>query len=273
MTDIEKTEREQAFSHLYETIRQLRAPSGCPWDREQTPQTLRETLIEETCETVEAITEGDSAHVCEELGDVLLNVVMLSYIYEQEEQFTITDVFNTVSAKLIRRHPHVFGETAGFAGPDSGEKTDTAEKVLSQWEAIKQNVEGRSKKSALDGVSRGLSPLGRAKKLQKKASKHGFDWPEISQVWKKVEEELAELREAAAGGNPERIEDELGDVLFSFVNIARHLNVDPGVALTRTNTKFINRFTHVEKSMAAAKLPMDGEHLKEMDQFWDEMRS
>lgn len=273
MTDSKKTLREQAFSHLYETIRQLRAPGGCPWDREQTPQTLRETLIEETSETVEAITEGDTAHVCEELGDVLLNVIMLSYIYEQEEKFTITDVCNTVSEKLIRRHPHVFGETAGYAGPDSGEKTDTAEKVLQQWDAIKTNVEGRSKKSALDGVSRGLSPLARAKKLQKKASKHGFDWPNVSQVWSKVDEELAELREAATGENGECIEEELGDVFFSLVNIARHLNVDPTVALTRTNSKFISRFTHVEQSMKAANLPMDADHRKEMNQFWDEMRS
>lgn len=266
-------DREAAFTQLYDTIRRLRAPDGCPWDREQTPLTLRETLIEETSETVEAITEGDSAHVCEELGDVLLNVVMLSYMYEQEGTFSITDVLTTVSSKLIRRHPHVFGETAGYAGPDSGEKTDTAEKVLSQWEAIKQNVEGRTKKSALEGVSRGLSPLARAKKLQKKAAKHGFDWPDITQVWPKVDEEITELREAAAEGNPERIEDELGDVLFSVVNLARHLNVDPGVALTRTNAKFITRFTHVEKSMEAAKLPMDVEHLTEMDQFWNEMRT
>ena len=217
--------RMEAFNRLHETIRRLRAPGGCPWDREQTPETLRETLIEEAYETVEAITEGDTDHVCEELGDVFLNAVMLSYMYEQLDSFTVTDVLETVSDKLIRRHPHVFGETDGYAGPGSGNETDTPEKVLNQWDEIKQKVEGRKGSSALDGVSMGLPSLERAKKLQKRASKCGFDWEHSDDVWPKVDEELAELREAAAGGNPERIEEELGDVLFSLVNIARHLRL------------------------------------------------
>ncbi|HOS34621.1 MAG TPA: nucleoside triphosphate pyrophosphohydrolase [Treponemataceae bacterium] len=264
--------RMEAFNRLHETIRRLRAPGGCPWDREQTPETLRETLIEEAYETVEAITEGDTDHVCEELGDVFLNAVMLSYMYEQLDSFTVTDVLETVSDKLIRRHPHVFGETDGYAGPGSGNETDTSEKVLDQWEQIKQKVEGRKGSSALDGVSMGLPSLERAKKLQKRASKCGFDWEHSDDVWPKVDEELAELREAAAGGNPERIEEELGDVLFSLVNIARHLKVDPGVALTRTNAKFVKRFTHVESSMKEAGLPMDKGHLADMDRFWNELR-
>ena len=264
--------RMEAFNRLHETIRRLRAPGGCPWDREQTPETLRETLIEEAYETVEAITEGDTDHVCEELGDVFLNAVMLSYMYEQQESFTVTDVLETVSDKLVRRHPHVFGETDGYAGPGSGKETDTPEKVLDQWEQIKQKVEGRKGSSALDGVSMGLPSLERAKKLQKRASKCGFDWEHSDDVWPKVDEELAELREAAAGGNPERIEEELGDVLFSLVNIARHLKVDPGVALTRTNAKFVKRFTHVESSMKEAGLPMDKDHLADMDRFWNELR-
>ena len=264
--------RMEAFNRLHETIRRLRAPGGCPWDREQTPETLRETLIEEAYETVEAITEGDTDHVCEELGDVFLNAVMLSYMYEQQESFTVTDVLETVSDKLIRRHPHVFGETDGYAGPGSGNETDTSEKVLNQWDEIKQKVEGRKGSSALDGVSMGLPSLERAKKLQKRASKCGFDWEHSDDVWPKVDEELAELREAAAGGNPERIEEELGDVLFSLVNIARHLKVDPGVALTRTNAKFVKRFTHVESSMKEAGLPMDKGHLADMDRFWNELR-
>jgi len=264
--------RMEAFNRLHETIRRLRAPGGCPWDREQTPETLRETLIEEAYETVEAITEGDIDHVCEELGDVFLNAVMLSYMYEQQESFTVTDVLETVRDKLVRRHPHVFGETDGYAGPGSGKETDTPEKVLNQWDEIKQKVEGRKGSSALDGVSMGLPSLERAKKLQKRASKCGFDWEHSDDVWPKVDEELAELREAAAGGNPERIEEELGDVLFSLVNIARHLKVDPGVALTRTNAKFVKRFTHVESSMKEAGLPMDKDHLADMDRFWNELR-
>lgn len=261
-----------AFNRLHETIRRLRAPGGCSWDREQTPETLRETLIEESYETVEAITEGDPDHVCEELGDVFLNAVMLSYMYEQNNRFTVTDVLETVCDKLIRRHPHVFGETAGYAGPGSGEETDTPEKVLDQWEQIKQKVEGRSGSSALDGVSRGLPALERAKKLQKRASKCGFDWDHIDKVWTKVYEELDELREAAESGEYVKIEEELGDALFSLVNIARHLKVDPGVALTRTNAKFVKRFTHVESSMKEAGLPMDKDHLDDMDRFWNEMR-
>ena len=299
---------QEAFGRLYETIQRLRAPGGCPWDREQTPLSLRETLIEESYETVEAITEaegGDAAsanpegqssknetssrnepssqrkpssqrelraHVCEELGDVFLNATMISYIYEESGDFTVEDSLNEVSDKLIRRHPHVFGETEGFAGPESAGKTDTAEKVLAQWDVIKRGVEGRKADSILDEVSRGMPALERSAKLQKKAAKAGFDWKSIDDVWPKVEEELAELRDAVASGKTNEIEDELGDLLFAVVNISRHLKVDPGVALTRTNAKFTRRFKHVEQSMKKAGIPMDKDHLSEMDGFWDEAK-
>lgn len=280
---------QEAFGRLYETIQRLRAPGGCPWDIEQTPVSLRETLIEEAYETVEAITEAHSApehsgkpaaadaaklraHVCEELGDVFLNATMISYIYEQAGDFTVEDALNGVADKLIRRHPHVFGETAGFAGPESEGRTDTAEKVLAQWDVIKRGVEGRKAESILDEVSRGMPALERANKLQKKASKAGFDWNTLDDVWPKVDEELAELRTAVASGEKEQIEDELGDLLFAVVNIARHLKVDPGVALTRTNAKFTRRFKHVEKSMKAAGIPMDKNHLSEMDAYWNEAK-
>jgi tetrapyrrole methylase family protein/MazG family protein len=285
---------QEAFGRLYETIQRLRAPGGCPWDREQTPMSLRETLIEESYETVEAITEAEGqsstsdgergspegqsslqqrrAHVCEELGDVFLNATMISYIYEESGDFTVEDSLNEVADKLIRRHPHVFGETEGFAGPESAGKTDTAEKVLAQWDVIKRGVEGRKADSILDEVSRGMPALERSAKLQKKAAKAGFDWKTIDDVWPKVEEELAELREAVAAGKTNEIEDELGDLLFAVVNIARHLKVDPGVALTRTNSKFTRRFKHVEQSMKKAGIPMDKDHLREMDGFWDEAK-
>lgn len=288
---------QEAFGRLYETIQRLRAPGGCPWDREQTPLSLRETLIEESYETVEAITEaegGDSegqsskkaaasgselgshnelrAHVCEELGDVFLNATMISYMYEEAGDFTVEDSLNEVSDKLIRRHPHVFGSTEGFAGPESAGKTDTAEKVLAQWDVIKRGVEGRKADSILDEVSRGMPALERSAKLQKKAAKAGFDWKSIDDVWPKVEEELAELRDAVASGKTSDIEDELGDLLFAVVNISRHLKVDPGVALTRTNAKFTRRFKHVEQSMKKAGIPMDRDHLREMDGFWDEAK-
>jgi tetrapyrrole methylase family protein/MazG family protein len=291
---------QEAFGRLYETIQRLRAPGGCPWDREQTPMSLRETLIEESYETVEAITEAEGqsspakgqsssvegqssqsepnsprelrAHVCEELGDVFLNATMISYIYEESGDFTVEDALNEVSDKLIRRHPHVFGETEGFAGPESAVKTDTAEKVLAQWDVIKRGVEGRKADSILDEVSRGMPALERSAKLQKKAAKAGFDWKNVDDVWGKVEEELAELRDAVTAGKTNEIEDELGDLLFAVVNISRHLKVDPGVALTRTNAKFTRRFKHVEQSMKKAGIPMDKDHLREMDGFWDEAK-
>ncbi len=262
----------EAFGALYRTIKRLRAPGGCPWDIEQTPLSLRETLIEESYETVEAITEGDADHVREELGDVFLNVTMLSYMYEQEGAFSVADALDAVTEKLIRRHPHVFGQTDGFAGPDSATRTDTAEKVLAQWDVIKRGVEGRASSSILDEVSRGMPALERSAKLQKKASKAGFDWNRLDDVWPKVDEELAELRSAVASGDKEAIEDELGDLLFSIVNVARHLKIDPGVALTRTNAKFTRRFSHVEREMKKAGIPMDKAHLREMDLFWDEAK-
>lgn len=270
MTDINPLAT--SFIGLYETVRRLRGPGGCPWDIEQTPESLRETLIEESYETVEAITEGDAAHVREELGDVFLNAVMLSYMYEQKGLFTVSEVLAEVTGKLVRRHPHVFGETEGFDGPSSDGRTKTAESVLNQWETIKQTVEGRSGDSILSDVSRGLPALERAKKLQKRASKHGFDWPSVTDVWPKLEEELGELKKAIHEGDHQSIEGELGDLLFSVVNVARHLGVDPGVALTATNAKFTDRFTYVEKEMKKAGVPMDGAHLKEMDRLWDEAK-
>lgn len=264
---------QEAFERLYQTIIRLRGPGGCPWDIEQTPITLRETLIEESYETVEAISEGEPNHVCEELGDVFLNAALISYMYEQAGQFTVADSLNGISDKLIRRHPHVFGATEGFAGPDSAAKTDTPEKVLAQWEQIKRGVEGRKADSVLDEVSKGMPALERAAKLQKKAAKTGFDWPHLDGVWAKVDEELIELREAVGDGDKDKIEGELGDLLFAIVNIARHLKIDPGVALTRTNAKFTRRFKYIEHKMKEADLPLHKDHFQKMDSLWDEAKA
>ena len=193
-------------------------------------------------------------------------------MYEQTGDFTVADSLNAVSDKLVRRHPHVFGATEGFAGPESALKTDTADKVLAQWDVIKRGVEGRKADSILDEVSKGMPALERALKLQKKAAKSGFDWATLDDVWPKVDEELAELREAVLDGDFSHIEDEIGDLLFAVVNISRHLKVDPGVALTRTNAKFTRRFRHVEKSMKEAGIPMDKSHLREMDVYWDQAK-
>jgi tetrapyrrole methylase family protein/MazG family protein len=269
----------EAFSALYDVVVRLRSPGGCPWDREQTPLSLRGDLIEETYECVEAIDEKDPSHVKEELGDLFLLVTMISYMYEQEGRFSAADVLEGISEKLIRRHPHVF---AGLAVKDSAE-------VLDNWAKIKVEQEGRSPKdSVLDEVSRALPPLDRAWKLQKKAAKTGFDWPDIQGVTAKLEEELGEVLSAAAGEaakgadagaikaedrDSSALEEELGDLLFSAVNLCRYLGVEPSVALQRTNVKFTRRFKHVEKRMKESGAEMKKENLSLMDKFWEEAKS
>ncbi|MDR0656926.1 MAG: nucleoside triphosphate pyrophosphohydrolase, partial [Treponema sp.] len=241
----------EAFKKLYEIVVRLRAPGGCPWDREQTPLSLRGDLIEETYECIEAIDQQDPSHVREELGDIFLLVTMIAYMHEQEGHFTLEDVLEGVSEKLVRRHPHVFGDLKA----EDGSALSSAE-VLGNWARIKVEQEGRKPKdSILDEVSRGLPPLDRAWKLQKKAAKAGFDWPDIRGVSAKIEEELEEVLSAAeknTAGTPSSraaLEEELGDLLFSAVNLCRYLGVEPSVALQRTNLKFTGRFKHVEKRM------------------------
>jgi tetrapyrrole methylase family protein/MazG family protein len=262
--------REKKFEQLYEIVRRLRAPDGCPWDREQNPSTLRGSLIEDTYECIEAIDEGSSAHIKEELGDIFLLAVMLSYMYEQEGAFSVSDVLDGVSEKLIRRHPHVFGTV----------KVKDSEEVLDNWAKIKVEQEGRKPKdSLLDEVSRALPPLDRACKLQKKAAKAGFDWNNTADIFSKIYEELDEVKAALAEGAEEggtaassNLEGELGDLLFSAVNLCRFLKVEPSVALQRTNIKFCERFRHVEKSMKERGLEMNHENLPAMDGFWNEAK-
>ena len=316
LSDTTASKASSSYKNLYEIIKTLRAPGGCPWDREQTPLTLRATLLEETYEALEAINEAyenapvsseptfpspataisaaSSAEACvhakEELGDVMLNVSMIAYMFEQEGAFTVSDVLDNVCEKLIRRHPHVFPESSGKSAV-LGE-TKTAEQVLTQWEAIKQKVEGRAGKSILDEVSKGLEPLTRAYKMQKKAAKKGFDWGDISGVRAKVFEEIGEFEEALAGdksytvGNGDtpaagsgveadllrHSEEEFGDILFALVNWARHLHIDPAVALERANAKFRKRFTYVENECRDRGIEMKKENLQAMDALWDEAK-
>lgn len=283
----------ESFARAYEIIKQLRAPNGCPWDREQTPASMRASLIEEAYECVEAINDKDPSHVREELGDVFLLAIFIGYMYEESGAFSVADSLEELSEKLIRRHPHVFGDAAAA----------DSEEVLRQWDVIKETVEGRAKKdSVLDQVSKALPPLERAYKLQKKAAKAGFDWLKAEDVWDKLSEELAECREAcdqatdairaaaasqtgaaisahAVGANPavdaahDHIEDELGDLLFSVVNISRFLQVDPSVAMHRAIGKFDRRFRHVERSMKIQGLAMNADSFGQMDLFWDEAKA
>ncbi len=293
-----------AFSYFFKTIQTLRAKGGCPWDREQTPLSMRRDLIEETFEAVDAISQNDAEHAKEELGDVFLNASMISYMYEQEGSFKVAEVLTELADKLIRRHPHVFPQSEGAS--EAKGQVKTGEEVLNQWDRIKQNVEGRKGDSILDEVPEGFPPILRAYKLQKKAAKKGFDWDTPELVEEKIEEEYGEVKEAkeilrkeesAAGakgnpaassssaqGSPEaftvcapeslnkaqlHLEEEIGDLLFAVINYARKLGVDPETALTRTNQKFYRRFTYVEKKMAENNIPFDHAHLKEADGFWN----
>ena len=268
-------ELKKSFLRFYNIIAKLRAPDGCPWDREQTPLSMRSDLIEETFEAVDAITQKDTKHTKEELGDVLLNTAMITYMHEQQNLFTMSDVLDEVSDKLVRRHPHVFPESVGKSEASGSVKT--AEQVLNQWDKIKQNLEGRAGKSILDEVPEGIPALLRAAKLQKKAAKKGFDWTCIDEVYKKTEEEFEEVKLALAmqdGSEKAKLglEEEIGDLLFSVVNISRFLKVDPVIALQRSNKKFYDRFTFIEQKMAENNLPMDFDHMEQMERFWNEAK-
>lgn len=284
---------QKEFQRFFDTIKALRAPNGCPWDREQTPISMRNDLIEEAFEAIDAISEQNPEHAKEELGDVILNATMISYMYEQENHFTVADVYKELTDKLIRRHPHVFPESEGQACVE--QKTSTPEEVLQQWDRIKSNLENRKSSSILDEVPNGFPPLLKAYKMQKKAAKKGFDWKDLKPVKDKIFEELNEVEDAynnlqklqnsqqntkafTTNSSEElnmlqlHLEEEIGDLLFSVVNYARHLNVDPTVALNRTNQKFYKRFSYVEQEMTKANIPMDYEHLKEQDNFWNKAK-
>lgn len=284
---------QEEFQRFFDTIKALRAPNGCPWDKEQTPLSMRNDLIEEAFEALDAISEQNPEHAKEELGDVILNATMISYMYEQENHFTVADVYKELTDKLIRRHPHVFPESEGQSCVE--QKTSTPEEVLQQWDRIKSNLENRKSSSILDEVPNGFPPLLKAYKMQKKAAKRGFDWKDLKPVKDKIFEELNEVEQAyenlqqfkqepsnakpftansseTANELQLHLEEEIGDLLFSVVNYARHLNVDPSVALNRTNQKFYKRFSYVEQEMTKANIPMDYEHLKEQDNFWNKAK-
>jgi tetrapyrrole methylase family protein/MazG family protein len=258
-----RDEAARAFAELYDIIKTLRAPEGCPWDREQTPDSLRTNLIEEAYEALSAIEEGDDPNLEEELGDLYLLVTMIGYMKEQERRFTVADSLRHICAKLIRRHPHVFGDAV----------KKTPDEVIEQWDHIKEHVEGkRHKHSVLERVPRTLPPLERAYEIQKKVSKVGFDWGEHEPVWEKLTEETEELRRAGSGGSEAQVEEELGDLLFTVVNLGRLLGVDPTLALNRTNQKFIARFQELERRLAARGLRPEDSDLETMDGLWNEIK-
>lgn len=252
-----------AFNRLSEIMEMLRSESGCPWDKEQTPQTLRSTFIEETFEAIDAISENEADHVKEELGDVFFNLVFISRCFEESGCFGSEDSLNEVCEKLIRRHPHVFGTVDGILSSND---------VHNQWEKIKETVEGRKSESVLDSVPKSFPPLLKAYKLLKKASKSGFDWRKSDEFYSKVFEEIDEVKEAESEKNIDHLEEEMGDLILAVVNLSRNLGVDPNVALEKANVKFSSRYKFVEKRMKESNLEMNAENDADMLGFWKEAK-
>ncbi len=253
------------FEELVEIMARLRGENGCPWDREQTSESIKPYLVEETYEVLEAIDEQDPEKLQEELGDLALQIVFHARMAEEAGAFTITEVLIGINEKLRRRHPHIFGDV----------KAETAQEVLFNWEQIKkqerQNAKGKA--SILDGVPRELPALLRAHRLQEKASRVGFDWTEARQVLQKVEEELAELKAAMEEERSDRMEAELGDLLFSLVNLSRFLSVNPEEALRKTIARFIARFRYIEEELAGRGKSLRHATLQEMDALWAEAKA
>lgn len=246
-----------SFRRFVRIVRRLR--KECPWDRKQTHRSLRQALIEEAYEMVDGIDRGDMKELRGELGDLLLHIVLHSRIAEESNEFTLGEVIDEITRKMIRRHPHVFART----------KVRGAEEVRRNWERIKM-TEGRT--SLLEGVPRHLPALQRAQRLQARAAKVGFDWERPEQVWEKVREELEELRTTLRGAPKRKREEEFGDLLFALVNYARFIRLDPETALRRTNDKFARRFRHIERSLAKqGRRPHDAT-LQEMDALWEEAK-
>jgi tetrapyrrole methylase family protein / MazG family protein len=254
-----------AIERLLGIMERLRGPDGCPWDREQTLRSIRQYVLEETYEVLEAIDSGDAGEHREELGDLLLQIVFQAQLRREEGAFDFADVAEAISTKLVYRHPHVFGDA----------DVKDAEGVLRQWAALKRE-EKKAKgggDSVLEGVPREMPALARADRLTEKASRIGFDWPDAAGAREKVREELAELDEAVAGGDRDALEHELGDVLFALANLARKLGVAPEEALRGAIGRFMSRFGHVERELARRGVPHGGATLAEMDAIWDEAKA
>ena len=243
------------FRHLLEIMDELR--EKCPWDREQTFDSLRNLTVEETFELADAIFQKDYKDMCKELGDLMLHIVFYSKIASEQQLFEVKDVLKQLCDKLIRRHPHIYGEM----------KADSANEVHENWEKIKLQTEGN--RSVLGGIPSGMPALTKAYRIQDKVSGVGFDWDNKEDVWDKVQEELGELKEEVDAGNQARMEEEFGDVLFSLINYARFLHVHPEDALEKTNRKFMSRFQLLEQMVKADNRQLTDMTLAEMDVYWE----
>ncbi len=247
----------QNFDDLVEIVQILR--DECPWDRKQTHQSIKDNLIEEAYEAVDAIDDENFEELEKELGDVLLHVVFHSRMAEQTDTFSISDVIYSIQEKLIRRHPHVFGDEVA---KDEGE-------VAENWESIKMK---EGKKSVLDGIPKQLPALIRAQRMQEKAANVGFDWPEFSQVWEKLEEELQEFKEVLEEGDSQKSREEFGDLLFSLVNAGRFFDLNAEDSLRATNKKFIQRFQYIEEQLDQENKTLSDATLEDMDRHWNQAK-
>lgn len=256
------SEPEKQVDRLRAIMHRLRAPGGCPWDAEQTHASLLPNLIEEAYETVDTIRRGDWDHLREELGDLLLQVVFHSELAEESGRYSFDDVARGVSDKLIRRHPHVYGDSA----------VENTDGVLAQWEEIKRRERGEEERPYLHNIGRGLPAMLRAFKLQKKAAKVGFDWPDDAGVVDKIREELAEVEEELESGDREKLSEELGDLLFSVVNLARRHKLDPEILLESTNVKFEDRFGKMDAALQEGGKDLQSADLDEMEAKWQHVK-
>lgn len=250
------------FFRMRQIIAELRGPNGCPWDKKQTHESLRKYLLEESYEFIEAVNKENDEGMIEELGDVLLQVMLHSQIGEDEGFFTINDVIKGLSGKMIRRHPHVFDKV----------ETTSEDKVIENWEKIKQEEKGNVAASLLDGVPKELSGLLKAEELQKRAAKVGFKWEVASSIWEKVSEELEELKEAIDSREEVEIEREFGDVLFAIVNLSSYYKINSEISLQRTNEKFLFRFRFIEQKVKEKGLNIKDLPLEELDRYWNEAK-
>jgi len=250
----------QKFENFIKIMAKLRSKNGCPWDKEQTHESLRQCLLEETYEVLESIDQGNWDDLKDELGDLLLQIVFHAQIASEEGEFQFSEVIDTITDKLIRRHPHVFGTV----------KIKTAEEQSIHWEKLKK-LEGKS--SVLDGVPKSLSALLRAQRIQQKASTVGFDWPTEEPVWDKIREEIEELKTASKEKNQINMEEEFGDILFSLVNVSRFIGINPEDALRKTTEKFIERFKKIEREFEVENKELNKASLEELDAVWEKVKS
>lgn len=252
------------FDQLVQVVATLRSEDGCPWDREQTHETLKSDLIEETYEVIEAIDARDADKLREELGDLLMQVMLHGQIAKDQGDFSINEVVRSITDKLIRRHPHVFGDV----------NVNGTEEVLQNWEAIKRSEAGyEDRQFVLDGVPEHLPSLLRAQKIQRKAARIGFDWDTVSDVLPKIEEEIEEVKVSLAEADAEEIEMEIGDLLFSVVNLCRFVNVQAEEALRKANRKFIGRFQQMESEIEKRGKTFEDYDLAGLDRIWEEAKS